>query len=403
MALPSTILNLLCEVSYTEMYERLKINNCLSGYALSNREKFLDDFELLDDLKVQKEEAFQLEFSLFDKRIKFLLNTNYLNKYAYDLENMGIDGYEQFEICNNCQKIFLKTKGRCFNCSKIEDLTKEENTTFIEGYILKNKYRIEKVLGKGAKTITYLAKNIHENNSVIIDEFILSNNEGLLEDFIDTAKVNCRLMHPNLINYIEVLETNQTAYLIRTDEKGQTLQDYLYEATQLREDEILSIMLPVFEGIKYLHNRGILHLEIVPDNIYLRKDAEPIVIGIKEEIPHLSVIDGYSPPEQYIPNGEQTVATDIYALGAILYRMLTSNKPISSTQRQVVLLGNEKDTIESIFSEYEDKYSKEFLESIIKALSLRPNDRFQTIEEFQYAILNGIPAETNKKAWQFWK
>jgi len=120
MALPPTILNLLSRGNISEMYEKLKINNCLSDFGLNNKDKFYNDFENFNKKCLEETEDIRAMtgISSFDGKIRFLRSTNYLNEYAYDLQSMGRDGYEQFEICDNCQKLFLKTEYRCFNCGR---------------------------------------------------------------------------------------------------------------------------------------------------------------------------------------------------------------------------------------------------------------------------------------------
>lgn len=129
MALPPTVLDILCNGNYKQMYKQLKVNNCLSDYALNNKEKFYNDFENFNK-KLLEEESKDIRpvvgISSFDRKVRFLTSTEYLNEYAYALQNMGLNGYEQFEICDNCQKLFLKTEYRCFNCQKNSVICKKE-------------------------------------------------------------------------------------------------------------------------------------------------------------------------------------------------------------------------------------------------------------------------------------
>jgi len=294
--------------------------------------------------------------------------------------------------------------------------------TLPNGYLLDDRYEIVSVLGQGGFGITYLAKSIKLEHQVVIKEFLPQNmavrdqshytvtpySQGdslyshLLKRFVEEARLLANLRHPNIVKVADFLEANETAYFIMDYEEGETLEDYLQEHSTLTEQDILSIMMPILEGTKYVHSKGVLHRDIAPDNIYLKTNGMPMLIdfgaarnAIAQQSQVLSAIakDGYSPPEQYTPNTEQNASTDIYALGAVMYRMVTGNKPANAAQRQMALLNNELDPTGDIVEGYKTKYSKTLLQAIVKAIAIRQNDRFQSIEEFQRAISEGIIIE----------
>lgn len=290
------------------------------------------------------------------------------------------------------------------------------------GYILKDDYKIIQNLGQGGFGITYLAEDTTLGHKVVIKEFLPQSMatrdqsrytvtpytkgdslfDHLLTRFTEEARLLAGLRHPNIVKVTRLLEDNETAYFIMEYEEGETLEDYLEHTSEITEKTMLAIMMPILEGTKYVHNKGILHRDIAPDNIYLKLNGMPMLIdfgaarnAIASESQKLSAIakDGYSPPEQYTANSDQNASTDIYALGAVMYRMITGNKPANAAQRQMALLENQLDPIGDIVENYKNKYSKSLLEAIRKALNLSQNKRFQTIQEFQEAISKGIPEE----------
>lgn len=293
------------------------------------------------------------------------------------------------------------------------------------GYILKDDFKILKSLGQGGFGITYLAEDLSLGHKVVIKEFLPQTMatrdqtrltvspytdddplyDHLLVRFAEEAKLLVTLRHPNIVKVTRLLKANDTAYFIMEYEEGETLEDYLVNKKKLDEETMLSIILPILDGTKYVHKKGVLHRDIAPDNIYLKNGNAPMLIdfgaarnAVENNSEKLSAIakDGYSPPEQYTTNAYQKASTDIYAIGAVMYRCMTGNKPATATQRQMALLDNHPDPIGDIVEIYADRYSKATLTSIVKALNLKQAERFQSIEEFQNGLKTGV--KTKKSA-----
>ncbi len=233
-------------------------------------------------------------------------------------------------------------------------------------------YTIIKVLGEGGFGITYLVKNsigkqfaikeylpqdqaIRQHQSQQIkartnraDDF----NYGL-KQFLNEAKNLVPFSkHPNIVTVIHFSESNGTAYLIMDYEEGQTLSERLKKHPPLSEAEIIRIMLDISEGLAEIHQHKMLHRDIKPSNIYLCQNGTALLIdfgssryALGEKSKSLSAIiaEGYAPPEQYSRHGKQDTYTDLYALGATLYKMLTGQIPIESIARRDALFNGEAD------------------------------------------------------------
>jgi len=298
------------------------------------------------------------------------------------------------------------------------------------GHILQNEYKIEQVLGAGGFGITYLARDTNLNYLVVIKEFLpqdmatrdqsrisvtpftkdTQSYDHLLKRFSEEAQLLANMRHPNIVKVTRFFKANNTAYFVMEYAEGETLKDYLKRNNTLKEEEILSIMMPILEGAKYVHEQGFLHRDIAPDNIYLTKNGMPILIdfgaardAIAEESKNISSIvkEGYSSPEQYTINNKQNASSDIYALGAVFYRLITGKVPTNAPHRQTALLNDDVDPIGDISKEYEGKYTPQLLHAVKKALNIRATDRFTSVAEFQNAltgtsIIDSRPSPTSR-------
>jgi serine/threonine protein kinase len=286
-------------------------------------------------------------------------------------------------------------------------------------HILQNEYEILSILGQGGFGITYLAKDINLNYQVVIKEFLPQDMAGrksdgitvaaftkdahsyehLLKRFSQEAQLLAKMRHPNIVKVIRFFRANNTAYFVMEYAKGQTLKEYLKQKGTMSEEEILSIMMPILEGTKYIHEQGFLHRDIAPDNIYLKEDGMPILIdfgaardAIAEESKNISSIvkEGYSAPEQYTTNNKQKASADIYALGAVFYRMITGKVPPGAAHRQTALLNNDPDPVGGFTETYKKHYSSKLLHAVKKAMHIRASDRFASVSEFQKALLGDV-------------
>ncbi len=291
----------------------------------------------------------------------------------------------------------------------------EENNYLPQGYQLRE-YLIEKVLGSGGFGVTYLAKS-NIDIYVVIKEFLpqqLSRRDRQtqvivpftsvkksgsysyhLNKFITEAKILSKIRHPNVVRVFSLFEENNTAYFVMDYIEGESLKYYITRHENLNESEIISIIMPILEGLKEVHNNKYLHRDIAPDNIYLRKNGMPMLIdfgaaknaGRDEKSSSIAVVKaGYSAPEQYTIGLTHSPATDIYSVGSVLYTMISGKVAPESTHRQTIILNNQPDPLEDIEKNYANQYSKALLQSITKAMSIRTKDRFQGVEEMQRSI-----------------
>ncbi|OQW93073.1 MAG: hypothetical protein BWK79_13070, partial [Beggiatoa sp. IS2] len=239
----------------------------------------------------------------------------------------------------------------------------EHRNILPEGFLLQE-YQIKSVLGKpGGFGITYLAKDTNLDQFVAVKEYLptefairegrstvcirsVSDKEAFewgLKRFTEEAQVLARFKHPNIIWVLRFFRENGTAYMVMEYQEGENLAEYLKRLKILPEGDLLAIILPLLDGLEAIHQAGLLHRDIKPNNIYIRKDKTPVLLDFgsaRDAIGQTSktitsiVSPGYAPLEQYDNDiGEHGPWTDIYALGAVMYCAIAGEAPPASTRR----------------------------------------------------------------------
>ncbi len=274
-------------------------------------------------------------------------------------------------------------------------------------------YTIQDVLGQGGFGITYLAYDNNLKHSVAIKEYLPS---GLamresdstiqplseehrndyqwgLERFLTEARTLTQFDHNNIVRVLTVFELNQTAYMVMRYEEGKALDTLLPKGATLEEQWLKRMIIPMIGGLSKVHAAGFIHRDIKPGNIFIRADQSPVLIdfgsarqafGQETRTLTAMVSPGYAPFEQYHSKSDQQGPwTDIYGLGATLYRATTGQAPIDALERSEAMLRESKDSYVSVF-EYADtsKYSSGFLAAIDHAMIFNEKKRPQTLKSW---------------------
>jgi hypothetical protein len=233
--------------------------------------------------------------------------------------------------------------------------------TLPRGYQL-NDYRIEAVLGKGGFGITYLAADLRSGSKVALKELLpdtiatrvdsgtvaphsSSQQESWLwakQRFSEEARVLAGFDHRAIVRIYELIEANGTAYMVMEHIEGESYEARLkrigWEGSQ---KSLWQIIGPLMDGLSAVHSSGFLHRDIKPDNILIRHDGKPVLIdfgsareSVGKTVTMTSIVThGYSPIEQYQTKGRVGPWTDIYALGAVMFRAITGEKPPAAPDR----------------------------------------------------------------------
>lgn len=316
-------------------------------------------------------------------------------------------------LCLGCFTEIGKV-AQCPSCGFLQNQPEVPNRLPLR-QVLQNQYVVGKILGKpGGFGVTYLAFDVNLSIKVAIKEFFPSNlvlrdtdrlqvipdssanaevfKEGL-KGFLKEARLLARMDHANVVRVKNFFEANGTGYLVMDFYEGQNLNEVLLQKGLFSEAEAMQIMLPVLDGLRLVHELGILHRDIKPENIYLAQSTtglRPLLLdfgaaraamGSKSQNMTLMLTPGFAPLEQYASTSKQTPATDVYACGATLYYLTTGRIPVEATERIQA-----DDLIPP--QAHRALLSDAFNHLVLKALALRQEDRFASIHALQDAILD---------------
>lgn len=278
--------------------------------------------------------------------------------------------------------------------------------SFLQG----GKYKIEKVLGQGGFGITYLATQELLNRKVAIKEFFYkeycerdeatshvslgtSSNRELvgrfMEKFIKEARTISALNHPHIIRIYDIFKENNTAYYVMEYIEGMSLAEMVKQQGALSEDVAIGYIRQVASALDFVHQHSINHLDVKPANIMVKKEDDQAVLidfglskqydasGEQTSTTPVGISHGYAPMEQYNIGGVGTFSpqTDIYSLGATLYKLVTGNTPPQAGE----VLNDGLSKLPSFVSSF-------VADVIKKAMQPRKVERYNNIKEFFGAL-----------------
>ncbi|NET00325.1 MAG: protein kinase [Sphaerospermopsis sp. SIO1G1] len=265
------------------------------------------------------------------------------------------------------------------------------NTTLQNG-----QYIIKKVIGGGGFGETYLAEDTEEQRLVVIKT--LNREQRQQPDFADRQKrfrqealSLARCHHPHVVEVYDIFSENELQTIVMEYIEGDDLEKYTEEYTNengyLSETEALSYIDQIGQALEVVHERGLLHRDVKPSNILLRRETKEAVLidfGLAREFQPGRIrsmtatkTEGYAPIEQYQRRGDFGYYTDVYALAGTLYTLLTLRVPIPANYRA------EDDVPLKPPQKYNPKISDKVNAAILKGMELEPQNRPQTVREFR--------------------
>lgn len=275
-----------------------------------------------------------------------------------------------------------------------------------------NEFVITEVIGEGGFGIVYAAQDERLQRTVAIKEYMpaaiasrhTSSHVSLrserhkdtfsagLNGFIEEARLLAQFKHPALVEIFTFWQANGTAYMVMPNYQGDTLKKSLKKNPHNADERWLKAILnPILSALELLHEKQIYHRDIAPDNIVIQHNGQPVLLDLgsarrvisgMQQALTVVVKPGYAPIEQYTDDtvSEQGPWTDIYAIGAVIYFVITGRAPNASVSRMM------KDTLPALSREQYPNFSDEFLAAVNQALMLQPHERQQSIAELRDSL-----------------
>ncbi|MGB1949146.1 MAG: protein kinase domain-containing protein [Marinobacter sp.] len=276
-----------------------------------------------------------------------------------------------------------------------------------------NQYLIEHVLGQGGFGIVYRARHEHLEESVVIKEFLPTEvalrhddrvqaissarqapySEGLAR-FIAEGRTLVKLRHPNIVRCRDLFLANDTAYLVMDFEDGLPLDVLIAElearGQRYSEAQLLHFLLPIADGLDYIHNQSVLHRDIKPGNIFIRRsDGSPVIIDFGAAKQDFAVAsqsqapytDFYAPLDQIEGSGAASPTIDVHAFGALMYRIVTQQHGPRAQVRASALISGKPDPLVPASEIARGEYSERLLTLIDQCLAFKNTDRPQSMAE----------------------
>lgn len=315
------------------------------------------------------------------------------------------------KICMGCMKKFDDRYNKCPFCGYDTCSQPKEPYHLAPGTILGGKYIVGKAVGYGGFSTTYIGYDYSIEKKVAIKEYLPSELatrspgttmvsifsgdradqfNGGIEKFVDEAKRLASFRGtPGITDVYDVLVENNTAYIVMEYLEGETLKAYLEREGKISADKAIEMMIPIIRTLSVVNEKGILHRDIAPDNIFLTLSGEVKLIDFgaarqatsTNHSKSLSVIvkPGYAPPEQYRSRGDQGPWTDVYGCAAVLYKMITGITPEDSMDRDT------SDSLKDV-SEYNLNITSNQENAIMNALNLEIEDRTPDMSVLEYEL-----------------
>ena len=310
----------------------------------------------------------------------------------------------------------------CPHCGYVLRPTAESPLHMMHGTMLLDRYLVGKVIGYGGFGVTYIGWDSILQQRVAIKEYLPSEfatrsmgqadvtvfggnkaqqfADGMAK-FIDEAKRLAQFQSEDgIVRVYDSFETNNTAYIIMEYLDGETLTTFLNREGKVPIEKAVEMVTPVIRSLETVHKAGIIHRDIAPDNIMIAKDGKVKLIDFgaaryatTSHSRSLTVIikPGFSPEEQYRSRGDQGPHTDIYALGAVLYRMVTGETPPDALERRAFFENKKKDILVSPSKSC--KIPKNIENAILNAMNVRIEDRTSSAEAFLQQLTSEAPVQ----------
>ena len=281
--------------------------------------------------------------------------------------------------------------------------------TLRNNFVLHRRYTILHVIAQGGFGITYAAVDDKTGQKVCVKELYISgcstrasdmsvvsqstedmDFDYFVRNFMAEANQLSRFNHPSIVKITNFFQENSTAYMVMNFIEGETLKEKILQNGPMKFEAAGSLIFQISEALELVHQQNMLHRDIKPDNIIITPAKRAVLIDFgsarefsenKTMTQTTMITPGYAPIEQYNNSSRKGTYTDIYALGATLYFLLTGKKPLDATERFNTELKAPHEINPAI--------SSQISSAVMLAMQMKAADRFQKVSELK-SVLNKL-------------
>ncbi len=315
-------------------------------------------------------------------------------------------------ICYSCMKeVNNEKKKTCPYCGEPMELPNREQSGLKPGTVLQDKYLVGKMIGSGGFGNTYVGSNRFLQTKVAIKEFFPGHLSVRAEDgatvsvsdavsatrfgnglnqFLQEARAIAGLKDVRgVVEVQSFFQENDTGYMVMEFLEGMDVKTILKRrGSRMDYEWCRTVILTVLDTLREVHRRGVIHRDIAPDNVYVTKDgviklidfgAAKLAAEVAQPNAEIVLKQGYAPIEQYSRGAKQGPYTDLYAVAAMFYRMLTGVKPSPAVER---IQDDSMPSPRELGLDVPEKADR----AIMKCLSIQPENRLQSADEFMEAL-----------------
>ena len=320
---------------------------------------------------------------------------------------MQNNNHEWLKRCFNCMEPIDSPDAVCANCGW-DNHNRENGNAALEQMVLKDQYIVGKSLGRGGFGITYVGFDLTLERRVAIKEYFPvgmayrfsdavtvrayteaeEDYKSGLEQALQESRTIAKLGQiPNIMQVHNAFLENGTVYMVMEYIDGNSLAEEVKQKGRMGWKEALHLLYPIMDALEKIHEKGMIHRDISPENIIRRRETgEPVLLDFGSARPQregLTVMlkPGYAPMEQYSTNSEQDGRVDEYALCATMYYLVTGNAPVSADLRQFAKKELKRP------SEYAEDIPVGFEEVLMKGMEPESGDRYSSVRELHEAFL----------------
>ncbi len=316
-------------------------------------------------------------------------------------------------ICQGCGTELTEWSGQCPKCGVSETIRLNQNTDRLIDKVIKGRYKIVRKLGQGGMGAVYLAEQVGIGHRVAL-KFLkaeFSDDPDLTKRFLNEAKTYARVAHPNAVTFHDFGQDEDGNLFIAMEYcDGVDLKKVLHEKKRLPLPEAIDITLQVADVLGNAHTKGVVHRDLKPENIMLRIGMRGIHVTVLDfgiarlmneatKLTMQGAIAGtprYMSPEQVEGKLEVDSRADIYALGILLYEMLTGVQPIDGMTIAEILRKQVQEPIPHLHDAFPELDFPEVDQVIQKATSKNRDERFPDMMSLASQLAQAMPTQAGK-------